>query len=179
VLEGQAKDNLAGIVRLPNTDVDAFQAFYSWIYTHRLFDPPKERQKKVPLESTALCKIFTLGDFLGTACLKNAAVDALMDKVADEGLLSGHCVNYVYANTSRNSPLRELILDFTLTVWMHEASWHAAHRAPSYPTEYLMDIIGTLRLREPWSKESWSRVSRCRFHDHSTSGSESCGTVSM
>lgn len=78
--------------------MDAFKAFYNWLYTQRLYDPPAQANK-VPLRAITLCKVFVIGDARGVPALKNAAMDALISKIGDEWTMFSRCIEFVYENT--------------------------------------------------------------------------------
>ena len=91
-LNNNFKESHIEAVELPQDEVDVFQAFYIWIYTHRLHDPQSSSVKlsiagslkshEMPLSARLLCKIYVFGDVRGIPGLKSEAIDLLSTRMA-------------------------------------------------------------------------------------------------
>ncbi|EON67205.1 hypothetical protein W97_06458 [Coniosporium apollinis CBS 100218] len=108
---GQFREATAGAVELDNDDVEVFKTFFGWMYTGKLFEPSSE-PGKVPLTANLLAKIYVFGDARGIPDLKNAAIDAFVDKIIDDwNNVPASTIPYIYDNTPEDSKLRKLLVD--------------------------------------------------------------------
>lgn len=177
-LNSPFREGIEGVVNLRSDDVETFHAFYSWLYTQRLFDPPSNVPKEeIPLSIERLCRLFVFGDARGVARLRNAAIDAIVNKIGNTWKMPNKQTSYVYENTIPGSPLRRLFVDIAVKVWP-SPEIHLSNT--KFPEQFLKDVICALASlpgkRTRLSQNDWRNINKCLYHDHSDdSGNEAAG----
>lgn len=120
------------------------------MYTRKLWGPT-ESEKKVPLDFDTLIAIYVLRDARLAPGLKNAAIDALIDIIADEWEFSIKKVEYIYKNTPKSSPLGRLVVDVVAPTTDVKG---LEKRLDDCPREYLYDLLVTTSSLEDWTTPS-------------------------
>ncbi|KAF2493990.1 hypothetical protein BU16DRAFT_582997 [Lophium mytilinum] len=190
-LEGQFKEGNTGVVELEDDEVEVFHAFYCWIYTRRLRDPLSsplhkdalpQNSAETTLSDLLLCKIYIFGDMRGIPGLQNNALDALHKNILlSWRTLSASIVNYVYSNTVEKSQLRCFIVQLNISGY-HDLCEFVEKRLKkdrnNYPMDFVIDILQIISTKDKsgaWPRvkhlqETWAKLDRCEFHDHSGPG---------
>jgi len=154
-------------LELPDEDPEAFQASVSWMYTRRLFEPTHTRPRKVPLTFETLLRAYVLGEARLIPGLKNAAIDALIEKIADEWTIFTTHISTVYDGTPEGSPLRKSATEMMLQTC--EVVQIKGRILNDLPREYLYDLLLAYSKRDTpgtISKHNWQNIDRCQFHEH-------------
>jgi hypothetical protein len=167
------------------------------MYTGRLRDPfvPQEQTTPQPVSpndvyfrAINVCKIWVFADFRGIPALGNAAIDMLHERIAVMWLSPEIAIKYVYENTIKGSKLRDILVFFyTNVLSLNEV---LQTNPELFTVDFTLELlpIFTNRYKEYIGHASmpqnlWTRLNRCRWHDHSGPGgkrrleSRKCGTV--
>lgn len=167
---GEFQEGHTGVVELANDSVAVFKAFYSWTYIRKLFEPVSE-VGKVPLTSEILTRLYVFGDARGIPSLKNASINALIDKIANEWNIPTPSIPYIYDNTPESCHLRKLAVDMVIFTGYTGAQLKALKLNHHYTTDFLKDLAAAL-LDITWgrptmTRDTWRKRDRCQYHDHS------------
>ncbi|KAL9076056.1 MAG: hypothetical protein Q9157_003784 [Trypethelium eluteriae] len=173
-LDGQFKEALEGRFDLHEDSVDVFQAFHNLIYTNRLYDDTQT------LPHRTIFEIIVFSDVRGIPALHNAAMNALIFKVAHEWkLANGKYLTWIYDNTATNSPLRKFWVDFYANTPMPRGSRIQdflrnadVQRNSTFFTDLVIALKTKLDRHEPssWVNEAEfaSKIDNCKYHVHKT-----------
>jgi hypothetical protein len=153
-----------------------FDAFYCWLYTSRLADPPSE-SATASLDSTylsplLLCKLWIFADMRGIPALANAAIDMYHERIAASWSTNTHVIPFIYENTARGARLRKLAVD-SITLTKEFAYW-LEPMENRLGVEFLLEAIPVLARRGDQSRSigraKWVGLDRCVWHDHGGAG---------
>jgi hypothetical protein len=156
--------------------IATFDAFYCWLYTGRLTDPPLSSKMTqvddIYLSPNLLCKIWIFADMRGIPALGNAAIDMYHERIAASWSTNTHIIPFIYANTAQGAMLRKVAVDsITLT---KEFSYWLEPMECKPGVEFLLEAIPVLVRRGDQSKSigrgKWTGMDRCMWHDHSGAG---------
>jgi hypothetical protein len=157
-------------------DIATFDAFYCWLYTSRLTDPPIANDSVTVdvmyLSPSLLCKIWIFADMRGIPALGNAAIDMYHERIAASWSTNTHIIPFIYENTSKGALLRKMAIDsITLT---KEFSYWLEPMESKLDVEFLLEAIPVLARRGDQSKSigraKWIALNRCVLHDHGGPG---------
>lgn len=122
---------------------DAFEGFLQWLNTGVITS-----SFPIGMPSTLfLAELYILGDFLDDLDFRNAVLDDITTFAYEmwPGLC---CVQPVWANTPKDSPLRELILE----IWAEKPTWMSVERllsqADEYPGAFMAELFAHLAVSE-------------------------------
>ncbi|RDW92791.1 BTB/POZ domain-containing protein [Aspergillus mulundensis] len=116
-LSGPWKESKERTVELPEVDPDVFALFVHWFYFKSLPVGHDDIGAEKDMEYMELAKTYVLGDMLVSSALKNAAIDAIVEKSltpkADENTYypSIEEIQYIYSNTVDGADIRRLMVD--------------------------------------------------------------------
>lgn len=89
--------------------------------------------------------LFVLSDRLDAATLKRQVLDTMIERFA-EAMPSYSAILYAYANTTRNCPLRRLLVH----IGAYETSFKSSHRTWNHlPVDYLTAVMVAMGRRLP------------------------------
>lgn len=134
-LEQKAGNEISDI-RLEDTDPDVFGTFANWLYKQEI---TTAEDNSMPSCGTLL-NLWLLGDKIECPALQNHTLVVLDLKRMIEKRLPAQELRRVYANTTKDSPLRRYIVD----------SWSYGHitEDPSlYPHDLLFTLVSTNKVR--------------------------------
>lgn len=170
------KESQESVVKLPEDYPEIFELYVKWLYTGELVKLSTNAEEEDYPEHTTLtvlaCAWF-LGDKLLDSTFKNAAIDAIIERVRETNHYPCALASFIYENTTEESPLRRLLVDFY--AYAYERSWFVGNdRGPDMddaPREFFRDVlVKIIMLKEgpaveepgdwPWVKD------RCQYHDH-------------
>ena len=172
--------NGSGLDLIDDDDVDAFKAYFNWLYEHRLPDVAKDLDLENREHRTQiwiqLSKIYVLGDKLQIPALKNAATNSMIDYfIRFNKAPSLEPVKYLFQNTPKSSKGRVLFADIFVSRYkdwepladralgqgenFHEFAWQIIC------SMYSMLSSGSFKRR---SMSQWKSVDKCMYHDHNT-----------
>lgn len=155
-----------------------FEAFVCWIYTGRLKDPPKLSDNATAasqyLGFGLLSKIWVFADMRGVPALGNAAIDMLHERVSACWTTYTQAIHYIYEETMPGSHLRKFLVDsFALTKKLERLEKIDPDQAPG---QFLFELFPAFIRRgenaRPLSREAWTKLNRCQWHDHSGPGGQ-------
>jgi hypothetical protein len=165
--------------------IEVLEIFSCWIYTRKLRDPPG-RAITEDLDDLKLSKVWVFGDMRGIPALMNAAVDMLHERFTTTwSQLEAAPISYVYDNTKEESKLRIFVVES----WARTESIDSFLQADVSGIDgaFVMAVfeglvhlhtIGTVahgsagvnRRKVQLSQEAFSKLNRCKWHDHSGPG---------
>lgn len=167
---GHFQEATAGAVELDDDDVEVFKTFFGWVYTGKLFEPTS-KPGEVPLDWSLLSKLYVFGDARGIPALKDAAVDAIIDRFTNVWSMPTYIFPYIYSNTPEGSQLRKLAVNMIVYTTFPSTRLKDPQYEANFPIEYLRDLaIALCDLpggRSTSTKKQWSTRDRCQYHDHS------------
>lgn len=158
-----------------------FDAFVCWLYTGRVKDPPVFAADVTPTVDDCytswkvLIDIWIFSDMRGVPGLGNAAIDALHERLA----VSWQTCSYLetdraFSNTLRGSTLRKFLVDADTMTTDFTSQMKELADGSCINAEYLIEALPILVKRgehsTPISRASWTKLDRCRWHDHSGPG---------
>jgi len=172
-------------VELKDDNPEVFQAFFSWIYTGKLYSA-LDASGKVPLDTKLICEIYVFGDARGAPELCNAAINLVTQKMQHEWIFPTHDPAYVYENTLKGSALRKVLLDFAVNNDRFSDLVDPIQRSQEfeqYPKDFLGDVLMALMAlgRTPipstagygdlsYGPTNWAKYIKpqicSRYHDH-------------
>ena len=181
---GSFKEASNDVVLLPDDDPELFDIVHIWLNVDLLTQSVNGRD--VDCTSRQLIDVFIFGDKYGMPELQNMAINYLIEwAVKKEGLIPHF--THVYGNTTKNSPLRRLLVD--LFAFLPQ-SW--AEIARGYPDllyecpEFVLDVSIALadgvfhRVSPPSKMAKAPFVNRngCDYHTHGE-GVEVCSMLEI
>ncbi|KAK3174361.1 hypothetical protein OEA41_001605 [Lepraria neglecta] len=98
------------IIELSRDDPKAFTRFQLWLYTENLLEK-EESRTAIPWK--ILIDIYVFSYIHGVPDLQNVVIDAFIDKHAASRTMPISTLSYLYDKTTKNSPLRRLVIDLT------------------------------------------------------------------
>lgn len=168
------------IIRLPEDSAENFNIFHNFVYKRRvmiewLHDQTRNEYDELldDGEWDRLLDLWMLGDKLMSPTFKDAVVDRLAEKVAEEEYICP--TNFhekIYSMTTCSCGLRRLLVDIALSVWP-ERSLEEAEMDESW-NEFFKDVA----VRATSGKASGRvgkdnpifEVLQCEYHDHGDEG---------
>ena len=143
-LKGNFKETQDQVIELEEEDVSLFERFQLWLYSRSLLSD-EETVKGISWQ--ALIELYLFGEVRHIPDLRNAAVDALIDKQQTEPKLPTLPLHYVYSHTNQGSLLRKLFAD--MAAHIAGSNWFAQGFRDEFPHDFLLDVIMEMdRLRE-------------------------------
>jgi hypothetical protein len=173
-LEGRFEDGPTadGELVLPSSDLEGFEAFFSWLYTGRVCDNmDKLRGGAVPFWD-ALLPIHLFADLRCIPALKNAVADIVIDDFSTRFILpDAAIVNCIYANTVKSDRLRKLTVDIHTKSDTETSEVFNDDGEDRYPKDFLYNVcqqsVGSVNRQQTYlSKSEWAIVDKCVYHDH-------------
>ncbi|KAI4631818.1 uncharacterized protein J4E87_002524 [Alternaria ethzedia] len=172
-------------VNLEDDNPEVFLAFFSWIYTGKLYSA-LDASGKVPLSTKLICEIYVFGDARGAPELCNATVDLVTQKLHHEWMFPNQDLAYVYENTLHGSALRKVLLDFAVNNFRFSDLVDPIQRSrglTQYPKDFLGDVLMALMAlgstpipssagygKLPFGQANWGTYIKplicSRYHDH-------------
>jgi len=115
------KESKERIVRLPELPADSaavFEDFLSFLYTGKVYSIVKDQGKDADGEEefVRLGNAWILGEVLLSSSFKDAAVDAIVHKIANDGCFPTFECLPIYSH-SAGSPVRRLMVDIAASHW--------------------------------------------------------------
>lgn len=158
-------------------DAGVFDAFHCWLYTGKLKDPPESAQSTdlldVYLPEPTLYMIWMFADMRGISGLGNTAIDMLHESMAAEWSISSQFIRMVYKKTASGCNLRQFVLDCQIKTQSF-TSLHEQTIEYNVPNGFLLEALPTLVRNGIGSASiglaSWTKLDRCKWHDHSGPG---------
>lgn len=169
LLNGQFREGGSNYIRLNDTTVEIFQAFFFWLNTGKLCAPAGD---KIPLSTQTIAQIYVFGDSKLIPRLKNAALELFVAKAHEEWMFPRNELDYIYGNTTENCGLRRFMVEFAVNMSRWEDLDGYRHL---YPKDFLVDVLVTMRGKTmhfgtaAMSKVRWIAMTQarmCRYHDH-------------
>jgi hypothetical protein len=174
------------LVKLPESDAQAFRLYVQWLYTGRLHTrlslARDEQFKDRRYELTNLIEGYLLGDYLQDNDYKDILVDAMVEWASEysgvpHSAKPADFAARVYTSTDGSSPLRKLLAD--LTVWLPKQSDWKQIPEDQFPHGFLCDVIRVFSAKiqqsetAPEDKKAPFQRYRgtCHYHCH---GKEAC-----
>ncbi|KAI4661782.1 uncharacterized protein J4E78_004572 [Alternaria triticimaculans] len=172
-------------VNLEDDNPEVFLAFFSWIYTGKLYSA-LDASGKVPLSMKLIFEIYVFGDARGAPELCNTAIDLLIQNMQQKWMFPNHELDYVYENTLQESALRRALLDFAVDNYRFVELVDPIQRLQElakYPKEFLGDMLMALMAlgktpipssagygNLPYGKNNWATYIKpqvcSRYHNH-------------
>jgi hypothetical protein len=157
-----------GLVQIPTHKPDTFEYYMHWIYSHRL--PVLGKDSSDGFYLIIRCNV--LGDYLQDLDFRDATIDALQAHSLLVGLKPINETKFVYANTSKDAPMRRLLID--MLVYEDYSTWFAQNGKGCYTEEALSDGLSlALRLNaeKVETEAAPYKLISCHYHEH---GEEPC-----
>lgn len=140
----EAKEKL---VRLPDVDPQAFQAYAHWCYTNKVVlevcyqsTAVTEREQKF-----AYTELYILADVLDDAELRKHVLELLIDGIGVwHNQLHISAVHGIWERTPKGSPLRTLVLEWKMG---HGAGPSFCEHVAQYPKEFLEEMAAAFMSR--------------------------------
>ena len=172
LIHGTFKDSGSDHIKIKTVEVDIFEHIFFWLNSGKLYVPRSE--KVVPLSFKTIAEIYVFADTHIIPRLKNAAVEACVEKmyVLWNTYIRGDVVEYLYENTSSNCAMRAIMVKDRVD----RSRWTDTEELPN---EFLIDVIRFIQdkkgyinhardrdstHREQWFKDIKSNI--CQYHDH-------------
>lgn len=148
-------------------DPSAFAIYVEWVYAGRIWRKTQPHDFQ-DAEFLGLVRAWILGDKFLDHRFKNAVVDCLIAKIAEEGRLDLTLPQAVYDNTLQNAPLRRLLVD--LYVWHGHKDWVIySSTTDCKPAAFLSDLSTALFERHSQAaflKDQCPPFNLCMYHVH-------------
>jgi hypothetical protein len=170
---GPFKEGGSDEIVINDISAEDFKAVYYWLNTRRLYVPS---EGKVPLTFARLIRIYIFADAHIIPRLKNAAVEAVAEKVVarSKGPYP-HTVEHLYENTAGDCPMRAMLVRIAIELW----GWKG-EMAEHFCADYMLNITKAVCENiENYAKFTAGPFDRakflndvqnniCQFHDHSS-----------
>lgn len=153
-------------------EIEAFDAFYYWLYTGLLKDPPGESSpaREKYLSSILLCKLWVFAGFRGIPSLGIAVIDMLHKRFSALWCMPDSAIRYIYKHTTPEANLR-VYLKF---IYARTKSLERFQNSkPRHTVNFLHNVLPTIATNvrdQRVTRSQWARVDRCQWHDHSGPG---------
>ncbi|KAL8797391.1 MAG: hypothetical protein Q9195_000546 [Heterodermia aff. obscurata] len=140
-ISGGYKESFEQKIELPEENPSMFERFQLWLYTGSII----ELHEKDRLSSKVLVDLYIFGETRIIPGLQNAVIDSTIDELIQYQLISVRSIDYLYANTSKRSPIRKLYVEMIVdnNIDLKDLKWGIKGEAPgfTYPREFLADVI--------------------------------------
>lgn len=168
LLNGAFADSGKDLVTIKDLSLSRFKTILLWLNTRRLH-APLSAALPLPLSFPLIFELYVFGDKYIVPRLKNAAVEACIEKIHRKwSFPSKTSIEYLYNNiTNARAPLRKLIIELYVTYANFED-----RPIEEYHRNFLADVIYAQRdlVRQMQStRVSWYNYMKgriCEFHDH-------------
>ena len=124
-----------------------FKRFQLWLYTGSILEAPDQARPSCKV----LADLYIFGETRIMPELQNAVIDAIIDCLMKDNLLSVGSIDYIYANTPKGSPIRQLYVEMMVNgnVDLRDPIWGIEGKTPGiiYPREFLADMIFSMQDR--------------------------------
>ncbi|THW08452.1 hypothetical protein D6D25_07920 [Aureobasidium pullulans] len=148
-------------------DPSTFAIYVEWVYAGRIWRKTQPHDFQ-DTEFLGLVRAWILGDKFLDHRFKNAVVDCLIAKIAEEGRLDLTLPQVVYDNTLQDAPLRRLLVD--LYVWHGHKDWVVYPiTTDCKPAAFLSDLSTALFERHSQAaflKDQCPPFNLCMYHMH-------------
>lgn len=122
------------IVRLPEADAVAFQAYVHWVYSG-IVQHDFEENTSLQEQYQRHVRLYVLADMLQDLGLRNKEMDAFIDACAAAALLPGYeLIKYTFDNTPESSLLRDMIVDRFIARYNRKSF---AKEVDSFPRDFV------------------------------------------
>lgn len=166
---GSFKEATEKTTRLPDLDVDTFQAYVHWAYAGDISlmtseeatkdGQGQERFKKV-------VRLYAASDVLDDLRLRNATIDYMVELSEQVNCYPGtKVVAEAYKKTVETSPLRKALVDKYLHLGKVSANYFK-EASRFLPREFLVDVIYARMLLDNGKVTPRSTGDLCRYHKH-------------
>lgn len=126
------------MLELPEKDAVIFATFRLWVYTNKLLE---EGEAYEDILWGTLTRLYVFGETRGISDLQDAVVDVLIDKRASCKKVPTGQFDYVFQNTPIGSPLRRLVVDWSIAKGnLTPEGWFAEETKCRFPTDFLFDL---------------------------------------
>lgn len=172
------KESAESTVRLPGlpaTSAAVFEDFLSFLYTGKVYSIVQDEGTRAGGEEEffRLGDAWVLGEMLLSSSFKDAAVDAIIHKIAaDECFPSFECLP-LYAQSPAGSPVRRLMVDIAAHYWSEASvSTLDADGDPVVLASFFQSVTVALLKRSLLPKpvrkvkHPLSQESPCFYHEH-------------
>ncbi|KAI9666702.1 MAG: hypothetical protein M1821_004638 [Bathelium mastoideum] len=166
-LAGDWKEAATRTISLDEDDPKACELYIQWLYSGKICTAPVSASASRAItyeEEMRLVKAYCLGDKLQNLLFMDSVATAIMQafQVSDtNGYTNGsvpspghETVNYIWANTPRDTPLRRLILDLHTWYPLEEDS-RLTYK--DYSQEFLIDLVRSMSKLRPYPREPGPR----------------------
>jgi hypothetical protein len=143
-------------LHLPEGDADTFERFVQWIYSGEYILSGFKTGTATFDSHNQLAELYTLADKLQVYRLKNDIVNKFFDLMIDEPALPPQIstICYIYENSTWNSPLRRLMVDWY--TWGFCLQWYNGDDAKatlSECPEFAVDLAIAMakRVADPYT----------------------------
>ncbi|KAH7394545.1 hypothetical protein BKA66DRAFT_567480 [Pyrenochaeta sp. MPI-SDFR-AT-0127] len=158
-------------------DITVFDAFYCWVSTGKLRDPPgspgNADADELYLSPWLLPKIWVFADMRGIPALASAAIDMLHERVFAKWTTAINLTNFIYEHSPTSCNLRKYIVDLN-TKTKSYIGFKTQMKPELCPAEFLLEVLPILVRNgescKSISRQAWTRIDRCQWHDHSGPG---------
>jgi hypothetical protein len=160
---------------LPHTSSDAFENFHSFLYTGKVYTvvEGEENAPGMDREWIRIMNAWILGEVLLSTSFKDAAVDALIHKLASNNAHSKGMYALAYRYSSEGSAIRRLMLDLAVTWWDEGAPLDVCADSELAILAPFFRRVCSALLKEksqPASAETTvsptTRAGTCFYHEH-------------
>ena len=161
---------------MPHDDPDAFEIFFCFIYTGRIFctwDDDFQVSNKFPgangtdVEWQRLQNAWLIGDKLRSTSFKDAIVDAMIPKVMDTGASPVEMHQHLYPKSSAASPIRKLLVDIAICGWSGDTM--QTRKQISASTTFFFDVavaMDKIKVSGRQKEAPYSKENTCSYHEH-------------
>ncbi|KAI9689267.1 MAG: hypothetical protein M1820_010178 [Bogoriella megaspora] len=170
VIDAEIRDDLIQLGH--EADVRGFPVYMTWLYNNDLFDSMNHEIFVEPMQD--LCHAFVFAIKHGILSFKISAYDALLrylkesrDKSSEPASIETLC--FVYANTSRNCPLRKLVNRWHALCIYDEGRYLSLDDTQRLPRAFLGDLTNSIvalskrratlaKKDDAWKYLTWDNV---------------------
>ncbi|KAK5127969.1 hypothetical protein LTR85_005086 [Meristemomyces frigidus] len=157
----------AGAVTLDTEDPDVFEHFQFWLYNRRFISDATANEPN-QLRWATLCKLWIFGDAHDVPLLQNSAVDAIIRKIEQYWTVPSRQLPFVYANTTKGTPLRRLLIDILGKTSSAKVALQDEDHLDRYTKESMTDLLRVVWHAEPtrWGHGDLRNLNKCFYHVH-------------
>lgn len=164
------KESSENVIRLPDRDPEAFEMFFLFIYTRRIYSRQANDLfgNDGPSEWYRLAHAWTLSAYLQATDFQDAIADAVLEKASLKSASLHDIHKIIYANSIIGTPVRKLFVD--LAVWKWDVvSLEAQSNGLSW-SDFFRDLsIALLKTRGSTEEARVVKYS-CDYHEHRLRG---------
>ncbi|KAK4695923.1 hypothetical protein P7C71_g1920, partial [Lecanoromycetidae sp. Uapishka_2] len=136
--DGRFNEAKSKVLVLSEDDPEVFKRFQLWVYTDKVLE---KGEAYGDISWTTLIELYVFGSIRGITDLQNAVVDILIDKSKSDNEVPTGDLQYIYNNTPEGSPLRRLLIDWTVFKGvLTSESWFSEDLRCVYPADFLFDV---------------------------------------